>query len=530
MPPVRGGDGAVVRQRSTDCERRGAAESRPPSPHVTLAAEGGAYLPAGQQQQQRQHQHPAGFRREKSAQVDDEFVETMMQVETRFHSLPKHLRIRCELWAKKLCQVYANEVFQRNRNAYADLLLQCIVSGSWQEPFDRLPSDGPLPQLPKHLAHMARQRRLEEVADRLSSSSRHLPDTSRPELMADSAMGMVVAEPAAPSLATSQPEKLLPLRGSSRANAEAGAAEASLRSQDQNNAEQSAQQCKWAQARAAKLELENRCLRKQLKTAQHRAAKAEKAAEQAAARAAVAEEQATVVLAKAAAASIVLAPPAASPSSTVAAVRNVREASKQDPPPIGPAARPEFTSEPQRMPTPGAPEVMSAAGFGAVAGKRAITQRGPATPSWERIEEPTLLATGENTAARYGGERLGNPTLVPPRIEPDDPLADESFQVWKDFCEARGDPEAAGPRRQLDSDGQGPREEFGPTSGVGRPKSPGSLVAPPFAGAPPTATTDGLEDAQSFLRYLDGFQDYTKQLLEDTQAPAGELSVNQSMV
>jgi len=83
------------------------------------------------------------------AELDDEFIRLMRQIESFIGGLSKHVKIRVESWARRLCEVYANETFQRNRNAYAYLLLQCVKADRWYPPLHKYPpSSGPLPLLP----------------------------------------------------------------------------------------------------------------------------------------------------------------------------------------------------------------------------------------------------------------------------------------------------------------------------------------------------------------------------------------------
>lgn len=61
-------------------------------------------------------------------------------------------RIRVEKWVTSMSQPTMRRAFQRNRNAYAELLLHCVRTRRFREPLDRLPPRGPLPRLPAHLA------------------------------------------------------------------------------------------------------------------------------------------------------------------------------------------------------------------------------------------------------------------------------------------------------------------------------------------------------------------------------------------
>eukprot|EP00747_Dinoflagellata_sp_TGD_P166495 gnl/TRDRNA2_/TRDRNA2_189363_c0_seq1.p1 gnl/TRDRNA2_/TRDRNA2_189363_c0~~gnl/TRDRNA2_/TRDRNA2_189363_c0_seq1.p1 ORF type:complete len:496 (-),score=86.34 gnl/TRDRNA2_/TRDRNA2_189363_c0_seq1:91-1578(-) len=97
--------------------------------------------------------------------ADAEFACIMRRVEAALCGMPKSFRIRGEQWATKLglMVMVPQEVFRRDRNLHAELLLQCIEEGCWREPFDRHPPNGPLPMLPPHVACAQRRRRLERL-------------------------------------------------------------------------------------------------------------------------------------------------------------------------------------------------------------------------------------------------------------------------------------------------------------------------------------------------------------------------------
>lgn len=205
------------------------------------------------------------------ARLDEEFIATMKQVESVFHSLDRHLRIRCEHWAKKLCQVYANEIFQKNRNSYADLLLYCILNDHWVEPFDKKPDGGPLPQLPKHQAYMARQSKLEKATSTITTNRG--PGVSLLDGKNDERQG----------------------RMSTISDAE----------HHRKSVMVDQQQQKMLQTRVTQLELETKRLRKQLKAATERAFRAERLlrladekAENATREAATAADEAQTVVAR----------------------------------------------------------------------------------------------------------------------------------------------------------------------------------------------------------------------------------------
>jgi hypothetical protein len=104
--------------------------------------------------------------------LDDAFIATIEKVERLVIDMSKQLKIRVEAWVKKLCQVHVNEVFLRNRNAHAELLLSCCLSENWTEPFNRMPAEGPLASLPQHVTCMIKQRHLEHRLECAKEQSR----------------------------------------------------------------------------------------------------------------------------------------------------------------------------------------------------------------------------------------------------------------------------------------------------------------------------------------------------------------------
>lgn len=55
--------------------------------------------------------------------MDEEFIKIMLKIEETYQLMSKHHKIRVEAWTKKLCQVTTNEVWKKNRNLYARILL-----------------------------------------------------------------------------------------------------------------------------------------------------------------------------------------------------------------------------------------------------------------------------------------------------------------------------------------------------------------------------------------------------------------------
>ena len=63
----------------------------------------------------------------------------------------KHDKIRVESWCKKFCQITNNTEWKKNRNLHAICLLDMILNGHYEEPYDKFAPEGPLPIVPKHI-------------------------------------------------------------------------------------------------------------------------------------------------------------------------------------------------------------------------------------------------------------------------------------------------------------------------------------------------------------------------------------------
>ena len=63
----------------------------------------------------------------------------------------KHDKIRVESWCKKFCQITNNTEWKKNRNLHAICLLDMILNGHYEEPYDKFAPEGPLPIFPKHI-------------------------------------------------------------------------------------------------------------------------------------------------------------------------------------------------------------------------------------------------------------------------------------------------------------------------------------------------------------------------------------------
>lgn len=85
------------------------------------------------------------------SKLDEQFIKIMLEIEKNYVTFSKHEKIRIEQWSKKLCQVTINNLWKQNRNLYALLLLDAIMKGTLPEPFNKIPPEGSLPSLNKHI-------------------------------------------------------------------------------------------------------------------------------------------------------------------------------------------------------------------------------------------------------------------------------------------------------------------------------------------------------------------------------------------
>lgn len=83
--------------------------------------------------------------------LDSKFLRTLDAIQGSYLKLDRSLQIRCERWCLKLSAEAANDTWRRNRNSHAELLLHCVRTKEFTAPFHKLPSEGPLEQLPPHV-------------------------------------------------------------------------------------------------------------------------------------------------------------------------------------------------------------------------------------------------------------------------------------------------------------------------------------------------------------------------------------------
>lgn len=74
----------------------------------------------------------------------------LIRIETLMSKFDKHSRIRIQQWTKKLSGIQCNDIWKRNRNSYARLLLSSMDAERLIEPFRKMPLQGSLPNLKEH--------------------------------------------------------------------------------------------------------------------------------------------------------------------------------------------------------------------------------------------------------------------------------------------------------------------------------------------------------------------------------------------
>jgi hypothetical protein len=66
-------------------------------------------------------------------------------------TLDKYTKLRIDSWCRKISQVINNHEWKKNRNLHAICLLDMLINKRIEEPYSRLPPEGPLPILSKTL-------------------------------------------------------------------------------------------------------------------------------------------------------------------------------------------------------------------------------------------------------------------------------------------------------------------------------------------------------------------------------------------
>jgi len=71
----------------------------------------------------------------------------LLEIENNYTDFNKHQKIRIEQWCKKLCEATTNTLWKKSRNLYAMLLLDQVLNGKLDKPFNRLPPEASLPSI-----------------------------------------------------------------------------------------------------------------------------------------------------------------------------------------------------------------------------------------------------------------------------------------------------------------------------------------------------------------------------------------------
>lgn len=79
---------------------------------------------------------------------DKEFVTLMLEIEKRIEPFEKSDKLKIKSWVKALCMPTSSTLWKKNRNLYSILLLDNIVNGKLEPPFNKFAIDnGELDQL-----------------------------------------------------------------------------------------------------------------------------------------------------------------------------------------------------------------------------------------------------------------------------------------------------------------------------------------------------------------------------------------------
>jgi hypothetical protein len=63
----------------------------------------------------------------------------MLEVEERYTTMTKHMKIWIEQWSRLLCQPTSNLMWKKNRNLYAMRMLDSVLHKRLDEPFNSIP-------------------------------------------------------------------------------------------------------------------------------------------------------------------------------------------------------------------------------------------------------------------------------------------------------------------------------------------------------------------------------------------------------
>ena len=78
---------------------------------------------------------------------DAEFVNLMLDIQNLIENYSKSDKLKINSWAKILCVPTINIEFKKNRNLYAIKLLDNVINGKLEEPFDKFAKDNELKKI-----------------------------------------------------------------------------------------------------------------------------------------------------------------------------------------------------------------------------------------------------------------------------------------------------------------------------------------------------------------------------------------------
>lgn len=76
------------------------------------------------------------------------FLSCLKEIQRAYIQLPKILRLRVEHWVEKLSLTGRNATWRKDRDMYTKMLLNMVLAKKLEAPFDKSPTDGPLPPFP----------------------------------------------------------------------------------------------------------------------------------------------------------------------------------------------------------------------------------------------------------------------------------------------------------------------------------------------------------------------------------------------
>ena len=82
-----------------------------------------------------------------AGKLDSSFLQLQKHVAESLDIISRHQRIKIQAWLKKLDMRMENVVWKQNRNFYMKVLHEMILARDIQEPFNKVPPEGPLPTL-----------------------------------------------------------------------------------------------------------------------------------------------------------------------------------------------------------------------------------------------------------------------------------------------------------------------------------------------------------------------------------------------